>query len=143
MASQGVHNIIGTDDECTKSDATGDSKNGDQENVGLSPVNVDAPLKRHSFSNLGKEALVPESSTGFNSSCRSENLGKNDQETGHRMIAIEQQEPGECEFGLSQGSQQLQVTGNSPHEVVIELPLDAKKGETRSKTMHVGILSGW
>ena len=141
MASQGVHHIIGTDDECTNSDATGDSKLGDQENVGLSPVNVDAPLKRHSFSNLGKEVLVPESSTGFNSSCRSEKLGKNDQETSHRMIAMEQQEPGECEFGLSQGSQQLQVTGNSPHEEVIELPLDAKKGETRSKTMHVGILS--
>ena len=103
-------------------------------------MNVDAPLKRHSFSNLGKEVLVPESSTGFNSSCRSEKLGKNDQETGHRMIAMEQQEPGECEFGLSRGSQQLPVTGNSPHEEVIELPLDAKKGETRSKTMHVGIL---
>ena len=29
MASQGVHNIIGTDDECSKSDATGDSKIGD------------------------------------------------------------------------------------------------------------------
>ena len=57
MASQEVHNIIGTDDECTNSDATGDSKIGDQENVGLSPVNVDAPLKRHSFFKSGERGI--------------------------------------------------------------------------------------
>ena len=85
------------------------------------------------MSNLGIEAQVPESSTDVNSTCRSKKLGKNDQETGHRVLAKEQQEPGVCEFGLPLGSQPLQVTGNSPHEEVIELSLDAKKKKKKKK----------
>ena len=64
------------------------------------------------------------------------NLGKNDQETGHRVIAKEQQDLGYVNLACPWGSQPLQVTGNSPLEEVIELSLDAKKCETRSKTMH-------
>ena len=52
---------------------------------------------------------------------------KNYPKTGHRMLEKEQEEPKVYEFGLSQGSQPLQVTSNNLHGEVIELPLDANK----------------
>ena len=71
MASQGLHRIIASTDGGTKGNATGECKIGTQKKTDSKTGDDDALLKKHSLSNLGIEALVPESSTGVNLSFRS------------------------------------------------------------------------